>query len=181
LDDGATLAVDLVVLGVGVRPRLDLAEAAGLKVDKGVVVDARFRTSAPEVFAAGDIARFADPAGGAPIRVEHWVAAERQGQIAAANMLGIDTPIDEPAFFWSAHYDVSIRYVGHAEQWDRIDVDGDIAGQDATVRYLRGETVLAAATIGRDGEALRIGQAMRDHNDRRMARTPAPGRAPTSG
>jgi NADPH-dependent 2,4-dienoyl-CoA reductase/sulfur reductase-like enzyme/nitrite reductase/ring-hydroxylating ferredoxin subunit len=160
LDNGATLAVDLVVLGVGVRPRLALAEAAGLALDKGVVVDARFRTSAPGVFAAGDIARYADPIGGAPIRVEHWVAAERQGQIAAANMLGIDTPITEPAFFWSAHYDVSIRYVGHAERWDRIDVDGDLASRDATVRYFSGDKLLAAATVGRDLEALRIGQAL---------------------
>ena len=168
LDDGTTLAADLVVLGVGVRPRVALAETAGLSVDKGVVVDARFRTSAPGVFAAGDIARFADPAGGAPIRVEHWVAAERQGQIAAANMLGVDTPIDEPPFFWSAHYDVSIRYVGHAERWDRIEVDGDIAAQDATVRYFSGGALLAAATVGRDPEALRIGQAMRDANRRRM-------------
>jgi 3-phenylpropionate/trans-cinnamate dioxygenase ferredoxin reductase subunit len=160
LDDGRTLSADLVVLGVGVRPRLELAEAAALKLDKGVVADARFRTSAPAVFAAGDIARYTDPAGGAPIRVEHWVAAERQGQIAAANMLGIDTPIEEPAFFWSAHYDVSIRYVGHAEQWDRIDVDGDIDTHDATVRYFRGDKLLAAATVGRDLEALQIGQAL---------------------
>jgi len=169
LDDGATLATDLVVLGVGVRPRLALAEAAGLAIDQGVVVDARFRTSAPGVFAAGDIARFADPAGGAPIRVEHWVAAERQGQIAAANMLGVDTPIDEPPFFWSAHYDVSIRYVGHAEHWDRTQVDGDIDAQDATVRYFSGGALLAAATVGRDLEALRIGQALREANHLRLA------------
>ena len=171
LDDGATVAADLVVLGVGVRPRLALAEAAGLKLDKGVVVDACFRTSAPDVFAAGDIARFANPAGGPPIRVEHWVAAERQGQIAAANMLGFETEIDEPPFFWSAHFDVSIRYVGHAEHWDRIEVDGDLERRDATVRYLSGGRLLAAATVGRDMEALRIGQALRDRNDRRMADT----------
>ncbi|HLY79579.1 MAG TPA: FAD-dependent oxidoreductase [Caulobacteraceae bacterium] len=160
LDDGETLAVDLVVLGVGVRPRLELAEVAGLKLDKGVVVDACFRTSAQGVFAAGDIARYADPVGDAPIRVEHWVAAERQGQIAAANMLGLETRIDEPAFFWSAHYDVSIRYVGHAEHWDRIAVEGDLAAQDATVRYFSGDKLLAAATVGRDLEALRIGQSL---------------------
>jgi NADPH-dependent 2,4-dienoyl-CoA reductase/sulfur reductase-like enzyme/nitrite reductase/ring-hydroxylating ferredoxin subunit len=170
LDNGTTIAADLVVLGVGVKPRLGLAEAAGLKLDKGVLVDARFRTSAEGVFAAGDIARFTDPAGGAPIRVEHWVAAERQGQIAAANMLGQDLPIDEPAFFWSAHYDVSIRYVGHAETWDRIEVEGDLAAKDATVRYLSGGKLLAAATVGRDLEALKLGQAMRDANDQRVGK-----------
>lgn len=171
LDDGSTVKADLVVLGVGVRPRLALAEAAGLKLDKGVLVDACFRTSAPGVFAAGDIARFDNPAGGAPIRVEHWVAAERQGQIAAANMLGFETEIDEPPFFWSAHYDVSIRYVGHADSWDRIEVDGDLERRDATVRYFRGEKLLAAATVGRDLEALRVGQALRDANDRKLADT----------
>ena len=170
LDDGATLAADIILLGVGVTPRLALAQAAGLTVDRGVVVDARFRTSVPGVFAAGDIARFPNPAGGPAIRVEHWVVAERHGQIAAANMLGIDTPIDEPAFFWSAHYDVSIRYVGHAETWDRIEVDGDLGSQDATVRYFKGASLLAAATIGRDQDALRIGQAMREENERRMSK-----------
>jgi NADPH-dependent 2,4-dienoyl-CoA reductase/sulfur reductase-like enzyme/nitrite reductase/ring-hydroxylating ferredoxin subunit len=160
LDDGSTLAAELVVLGVGVRPRLALAEAAGLALDKGVTVDARFRTSAPGVFAAGDIARYPDPVSGAAIRVEHWVAAERQGQVAAANMLGIDTPWEGPAFFWSAHYDVSLRYVGHAEAWDRIEVEGSIPDQDATVRYIKDGATLAAATLGRDMDALKIGQQM---------------------
>jgi NADPH-dependent 2,4-dienoyl-CoA reductase/sulfur reductase-like enzyme/nitrite reductase/ring-hydroxylating ferredoxin subunit len=171
LDDGSTVGADLVVLGVGVRPSLALAEAAGLTLDKGVSVDACFRTSAPGVFAAGDVARFDNPAGGPPIRVEHWVAAERQGQIAAANMLGFETEIDEPPFFWSAHYDVSIRYVGHAERWEHIEVDGDLDRRNATVRYLGGGRLLAAATVGRDMEALRIGQVLRDANDRRMADT----------
>jgi NADPH-dependent 2,4-dienoyl-CoA reductase/sulfur reductase-like enzyme/nitrite reductase/ring-hydroxylating ferredoxin subunit len=169
LDDGAELGVDLVVLGVGVRPRVELAEAAGLKIDKGVVVDARFQTSAPGVFAAGDIARFPGAHGGA-IRIEHWVAAERQGQIAAANMLGLNEPINEPLFFWSAHYDVTVRYVGHADSWDRIDIDGDLAAHDATVRYFSGETLLAAATVGRDMESLRIGQSLRDAGRRLTAK-----------
>ncbi|HEX7758618.1 MAG TPA: FAD-dependent oxidoreductase [Caulobacteraceae bacterium] len=162
LDDGSAVKADLVVLGVGVKPRLALAQGAGLTLDNGVIVDDRLRTSAPGVFAAGDIARYPDASQSAPIRVEHWVAAERQGQVAAANMLGIDTPLREPAFFWSAHYDVTIRYVGHAEHWDRIEVEGSIDARDATVRYILGGVTLAAATLGRDDQALRIGQAIRE-------------------
>lgn len=162
LDDNATLRCDLVVVGVGVKPRLGLAKAAGIKTDKGVVVDARLLTSAEGVFAAGDIAEYPDPVSGARIRVEHWVAAERQGQIAAANMLGRDEPIAEPPFFWSAHYDASIRYVGHAESWDRIEVDGDLSQQDAEVRYIKDGAVLAVAAVGRDEAALKAAEDMRE-------------------
>jgi NADPH-dependent 2,4-dienoyl-CoA reductase/sulfur reductase-like enzyme/nitrite reductase/ring-hydroxylating ferredoxin subunit len=156
LDDGTKITADFVVAGVGVAPRVGLAEAAGLETHKGVIVDACLRTSTRGVFAAGDIARFPDPAGGAPIRVEHWKVAERHGQIAAANMLGIETPVSEPPFFWSAHYDDSIHYVGHAERWDRLEIDGDLEARDATVRYFVGERLAAAATIGRDFESLEL-------------------------
>jgi NADPH-dependent 2,4-dienoyl-CoA reductase/sulfur reductase-like enzyme/nitrite reductase/ring-hydroxylating ferredoxin subunit len=163
LDDGSALVADLVVLGVGVTPRLELAVSAGLTIDNGVIVDRCLRTSAVGVFAAGDIARYPDPRSGQPIRIEHWVAAERQGQIAAANMLGIETPLTEPPFFWSAHYDVTIRYVGHAERWDRIEVDGSIDNGDAAIRYIVGDRTLAVATIGRDMAALKANQTMRDN------------------
>jgi NADPH-dependent 2,4-dienoyl-CoA reductase/sulfur reductase-like enzyme len=132
------------------------------------------RTNASGVFAAGDIARFPNPAGGAPIRVEHWVAAERQGQIAAANILGVDTPVVEPPFFWTAHYDVSLHYVGHAETWDRIVIDGDLDGQDATVRYFESDKLIAAVTLDRDLESLQIGQAMRDENARWLSAADRP-------
>ena len=162
LDDNTTLRVDLVVVGVGVKPRLDLAKAAGLETDKGVIVDATMKTSTEGVWAAGDIALYPDPVSGARIRVEHWVAAERQGQIAAASILGHHEPIGEPPFFWSAHYDLSIRYVGHAESWDRIEVDGDLAKKDAEVRYIKNGKTLAVATVGRDMAALKANQAMRE-------------------
>lgn len=158
LDDGATIETDLVVLGIGVRPRLELAQAAGLIVDRGVVVDEALRTSDPHVFAAGDIARYPG-AGGELVRVEHWVAAERQGQIAAATMLGLP-PEHEPPYFWSAHYDLIIRYVGHAERWDRIEVIGSTADRDAEVRYIDGERLLAVASVNRDMAALRAGQVL---------------------
>jgi NADPH-dependent 2,4-dienoyl-CoA reductase/sulfur reductase-like enzyme len=162
LDDGTVLAADLVVMGVGVRPVTALAEAAGLQVDRGVVVDQFLRTSAPDVFAAGDIARY--PAAGGSRRIEHWVVAQKQGQVAARNMLGRREPFDAVPFFWSQHYDVSINFVGHAEGWDQVDVAGSIPGCDAVVAYRSGGRITAIATIYRDRESL-VAEAAFARND----------------
>jgi len=160
LKSGGAVEADLIVAGVGVRPRLALAEAAGLKLDRGVEVDACLQTSAPDIYAAGDIARWPDPHSGATIRVEHWVVAERQGQVAALNMMGQRTPFDAVPFFWSQHYDVPINYVGHAETWDEIVIDGSIGDRDCVVRYKRGGRVLAVASIYRDIDSLKAELAM---------------------
>ncbi len=154
LSGGSVLETDLIVAGLGVRPRVDLAERAGLNVDRGVVVDAHLETSAQGIFAAGDIARWPDQLTGEAIRVEHWVVAERQGQIAALNMIGERERFAVAPFFWSQHYDVPINYVGHAESWDQLAFEGDIAGRDCLVRFLRAGRTLAVASIFRDVQSL---------------------------
>ena len=159
LKDGTILPGDLVIIGVGVRPRLELAKTAGLAVDRGIVVNDRLETSVPGIYAAGDVALYPG-LDGAPQRVEHWVVAQRHGQVAAENMLGADKPFRDVPFFWSGHPGATIRYVGHAADWDEIAIDGSIADRDCAVRYRKGGRTLAMATIRRDREALIEAQNM---------------------
>lgn len=155
LANGERIVADLVVAGIGVRPDVEVAVKAGIAVDNGVLVDKYLQTSVPGIYAAGDIARWTDPHSGKRIRVEHWVLAERQGQAAARNMLGFAEPFDAVPFFWSQHYDVAIRYAGHAEGWDSIEIDGDPKRHDCTVSYFQGGRKAAVATVDRDRANLR--------------------------
>ena len=167
LKGGGILEGDFVVAGIGARPRVDLAVKAGIAVDHGTVVNSRLETSAKGVFAAGDIARWPDPHSGGSVRVDHWIVAERQGQTAALNMMGHGEKFAAVPFFWSQHYEVPINYVGHAEHWDQIAIEGDIAGKDCVLRFKGDERTLAIASIFRDHESLQAELSM----EREIAQT----------
>lgn len=163
LADGKRLAADLVLVAVGVRPATALAEAAGLQVDRGIRVDARLETSAPGIFAAGDVARFPYLGNGEPVRIEHWVVAQRMGAVAAANMLGAQQAFTDVPFFWTAQYDLQLSLVGHSEKPAdllEVSIDGDLAGRDARVSYADGGRRVAVLTVGRDRELLEAEREM---------------------
>jgi 3-phenylpropionate/trans-cinnamate dioxygenase ferredoxin reductase subunit len=144
LRDGPVLEADLVVVGVGAVPRVELAEAAGLTVDQGVVVDEHLESSAPGVFAAGDVASAWHPVLERRLRVEHWDNARHQGATAARNMLGADESYTRIPSFFSDQYDLGMEYVGHADPDDRVVFRGNPATRTFLAFWLRDDRVTAA-------------------------------------
>jgi apoptosis-inducing factor 3 len=169
LTNGVQLACDLIVAGIGVRPNLGLAEQARLTIDRGILVNEYLETNVPGIYAAGDIARWPDPHTGQNIRVEHWVVAQRHGEIAARNMLGQKRRCNIVPYFWSQHYDVAISYVGHAEEWDHADAAGSLREGSYTLTLRKGEKTLAVITLGRDLESLRAEAAFERMDETALA------------
>jgi apoptosis-inducing factor 3 len=161
LDDGSSVEADFIVVGVGVVPRTELALAAGIKCacaddGDGIEVNERLETSAPRVFAIGDVARYPDPFSGERIRVEHWVHAQRQGQHVARVILGQADSYDALPFFWSAHFDTGFRYVGHTARIADLRVNGSIAERSFTACYRGDNQQKSFVSCNRDISALQI-------------------------
>jgi 3-phenylpropionate/trans-cinnamate dioxygenase ferredoxin reductase component len=146
---GDEIVADAVVVGVGIRPALELAEAAGLAIEDGVAVDASLRTSVPDVFAAGDVAAAEHPILGGRIRVEHWANALNGGPVAARSMLGQDVVYDELPYFFTDQYDLGMEYIGHAPpgSYDRVVVRGDLAGREFQAFWLSNGRALAGMHV----------------------------------
>jgi 3-phenylpropionate/trans-cinnamate dioxygenase ferredoxin reductase subunit len=147
LADGRRLEADVVVAGVGVQPRVALAQAAGLGVDNGILTDAYLRTSVPTVYAAGDVANAYHPFYGERVRVEHWDNALHQGPAAARNMLGQDVPYDRIPYFFSDQYDVGMEYSGHPTGWDEVVIRGDVAEGEFVAYWVKDGTVVAGMNV----------------------------------
>ena len=147
LDDGSAEAADVVVIGVGAAPRTSLATEAGLKVEDGVVVDEQLRTSAPGVFAAGDVAQAWHPRFQKSIRVEHWANALNQGLAAGGNAAGGSAVYDRLPYFFSDQYDLGLEYVGYAERGSDVVIRGDLAQREFIAFYHHDGVVNAALTV----------------------------------
>jgi 3-phenylpropionate/trans-cinnamate dioxygenase ferredoxin reductase component len=147
LAGGRVVECDHVVVGIGVAPRTELAEAAGLDVENGILVDDRLRASADGVFAAGDVANAAHPLLGTRLRVEHWHNALEQGPAAARSMLGGDDPYDRIPYFFSDQYDVGMEYAGHATEWDEVVFRGDVEAREFIAFWVKDGRLLAGMNV----------------------------------
>lgn len=173
LDDGSEIRADVVAVGVGVSPAVHLAQATGIDVDNGIIVDAHLQTNIPGIYAAGDVARWPYHRSGDRIRVEHWDVAALQGQTAARNILGAREPFRAIPFFWSQHYDLVLCYVGHAPTWDSAEIHGSLKDGSAVSVYRRNGRVDAVATLFRDDISIAVQLAMERGDERELERVVA--------
>jgi 3-phenylpropionate/trans-cinnamate dioxygenase ferredoxin reductase subunit len=163
---GLEIDCDFVVIGAGVTPDIGLAERAGLDADRGVVVDRYLETSAPGVFAAGDIAEYDSVVHDRRLRIEHWDVAFNQGKYAALNMLGQKQVYDVVPYFWSDLADwVSMEYVGPASEWDEIWIRGSIDDGAFTAFYVKDARLAAALTVGRSDDLAVAARLLKEKTD----------------
>jgi 3-phenylpropionate/trans-cinnamate dioxygenase ferredoxin reductase subunit len=152
---GASIETDAVLVGIGIEPNVEVAQAAGLEVDNGVAVDERCETSAPGVFACGDMANHAHPTFGRAIRVEHFDNALKMGTHVAGSMLGEREPFTDPHWFWSDQYDVNLQYAGFAYEWDEIVIRGSMEELNGVAFYLLEGVLLGALGLNRGRDVRR--------------------------
>lgn len=171
-DRGTSLDCDFAVVGVGIEPSVDVVRDSGLRLENGIVVDARCRSSVEGIYAAGDVANHQHPLFGASVRVEHWDNALKQGAAAARNMIGREEVFDDPHWFWSDQFGVNIQYVGHAPTWDELVVRGSIPDLSFVAFYLKDGLVAAAVGLGRGKDVRRAAALVRARRpiDRRSLR-----------
>jgi len=168
LKSGAREPADLVLVATGITPNIALATSAGIACENGILVNEFLETGKSDIFAAGDMARWPDPRSAKPIRVEHWVVAQRQGQTAARNMLGKKQKYQDVPFFWSQQFDVTINYVGHASSWTKTTVHGSLEGRNGAVAFHEGNQIKAVLTMGRDQQSLRIEKAFENSDQEKI-------------
>lgn len=162
LESGERLKADIVLTGIGVVPATDILKGIDRQEDGGVVTDS-YLSVAPGLYAAGDIAAVPNTLGGNPLRIEHWRYAQQQGRMAAHNMAGKKMTFNGVPFFWTAHFGVSLRYLGHAQKWDDIIIDGDIHEKKFIAFYIKDDRIIAMAGIGRDSEMAHLEQLLKDN------------------
>ncbi len=161
LNAGETLAADMVIVGIGVEPATDFIEQLALDENDHSIPVNQYLQAAPSVYAAGDIAQFPHFVTGQPVRIEHWRLAMQHGQIAACNMMGQNIPFKAVPFFWTGQFDLKLRYVGHAEKWDDIAIQGSLKDQSFLAFYAQADQVMAVAGVGRDRDIAAISELMR--------------------
>ncbi|MBE9060723.1 FAD-dependent oxidoreductase [cf. Phormidesmis sp. LEGE 11477] len=161
LESGEVLSADMVVVGIGVKPATDFVEGLLMNEKDGSILVNQYLQAKPDVYAAGDIARFPHFITGQPTRIEHWQLAMQQGRIAACNMTGQQVMFETVPFFWTGQFDLKLRYVGHSENYDDIVIQGSLEDKSFLAFYVEGEQAMAVSGIGRDRDIAAISELMR--------------------
>jgi NADPH-dependent 2,4-dienoyl-CoA reductase/sulfur reductase-like enzyme len=160
LINGNLLEADMVIIGIGVKPATDFIKGIS-KLEDGSIKVNKYLEAAKDVYGAGDLASFPENGDNKHIRIEHWRTAQQQGKVAALNMLGKKIPFDKVPFFWTNQVNLQLQYVGHAEDWDNIEIEGDLDEKNFLAYFIKGEKIKAVAASNRNKETAIIEELMR--------------------